>query len=142
MVNNKVILIGRMTKDALIIEPKEKGQNKIAHFSLAVDKLRRKADQTENAGNGEEHTAYFFRCTAFERQAPFMEQFGKKGVKFAVEGHLSTGGYEKDGVHIPTVEIVVENIQFCERKERPGIGQSGEPFLEIPEEMMAEMPFK
>lgn len=117
MVNNKVILIGRMTKVALIIEPKEEGQNKIAHFSLAVDKLRRKADQTENAGNGEEHTAYFFRCTAFERQAAFMEQFGKKGVKFAVEGHLSTGGYEKDGVHIPTVEIVVENIQFCERKE-------------------------
>lgn len=63
-------------------------------------------------------------------------------IKFAVEGHLSTGGYEKDGVHISTVEIIVENIQFCERKERPGNGQSGEPFLDIPEEMMAEMPFK
>ena len=48
MVNNKVILIGRVTKDAVIIEPKEEGQSKIAHFSLAVDKMRRKAEQVNN----------------------------------------------------------------------------------------------
>ena len=44
MVNNKVILIGRMTKDAAVVDAKE-GQGKIAHFSLAVDKMKRKAEQ-------------------------------------------------------------------------------------------------
>lgn len=138
MVNNKVILIGRITKDAVIIEPKEEGQSKIAHFSLAVDKMRRKAEQTTN---NEESTAYFIRCTAFDKQAVFLEQYGKKGVKFALEGHLSTGSYEKDGVRISTVEVIIENIQFCESKNNSA-GQSGDQLMEIPEEMLAEMPFK
>ena len=141
MVNNKVILIGRLTKDAAVVEPKEEGLGKIAHFSLAVDKVRKKADQAGSGGNVDESTAYFFRCTAFDRQAAFMEQYGKKGVKFALEGHLSSGSYEKDGVRIPTVEVIVENIQFCERKDGSAAGQSGEP-MEIPEEMEAEMPFR
>lgn len=141
MVNNKVILIGRMTKDVAVVEPKEEGMGKIVHFSLAVEKMKRKADQAGNGGSGEESSAYFFRCTAFERQAAFMEQYGKKGVKFALEGHLSSGGYEKDGVRIPTVEVIVENIQFCERKDGSAAGQSGMP-MEIPEEMETEMPFR
>jgi len=141
MVNNKVILIGRMTQNAAVVEPKEEGMGKIAHFSLAVEKLKRKTEQAGSGGSGEESSAYFFRCTAFDRQAAFMEQYGKKGVKFALEGHLSSGGYEKDGVRIPTVEVIVENIQFCERKDGSAAGQSGEP-MEIPEEMEAEMPFR
>jgi len=141
MVNNKVILIGRLTKDATVVELKEDGLGKIAHFSLAVERVRRKSDQAGSGGNGDESTAYFFRCTAFDRQAAFMEQYGKKGVKFALEGHLSSGGYEKDGVRIPTVDVIVENIQFCERKDGSAAGQSGEP-MEIPEEMEAEMPFR
>lgn len=141
MVNNKVILIGRMTKDVAVVEPKEEGQGKIAHFSLAVEKVKRRTEQTGNGGSGKESTAYFFRCTAFDRQAAFMEQYGKKGVKFALEGHLSSGSYEKDGVRIPTVEVIVENIQFCERKDGSAVGQSGES-MEIPEEMEAEMPFR
>lgn len=141
MVNNKVILIGRMTKDAVIVEPKEEGQGKIAHFSLAVDKMKRKNEQGNHSGGCEENTAYFIRCTAFDKQAAFMEQYGKKGLKFALEGHLSTGSYEKDGVRIPTMEVIVENVQFCERKDSTA-GQNGAPMLEIPEEMEAEMPFR
>lgn len=141
MVNNKVILIGRMTKDAAVVEPKEEGQGKIAHFSLAVDKMKRKTEQGNHSGGSEENTAYFIRCTAFDKQAAFMEQYGKKGMKFALEGHLSTGSYEKDGVRIPTVDVIVENIQFCERKDGTA-GQNGNPMLEIPEEMEAERPFR
>ena len=141
MVNNKVILIGRMTKDAAVVEPKEEGQGKIAHFSLAVDKMKRKIEQGDYNGGSEENTAYFIRCTAFDKQAAFMEQYGKKGVKFALEGHLSTGSYEKDGVRIPTVEVIVENIQFCERKDSTA-RQNGDPMLEISEEMEAELPFR
>lgn len=135
MVNNKVIVIGRLTKDVQIIEPRDEGQKKIAHFSLAVDRMRKRTEGSV------EYNAYFFRCSAFERQAEFLEKYGKKGVKFAVEGHLSTGSYDKDGVHIQTVEIVVENMQFCEKKMRQESGEETE-FLEISEEMEAEMPFQ
>ena len=64
-----------------------------------------------------------------------MEKYGKKGVRFALEGHLTSGSYEKEGVKIYTVEVDVENIQFGERKEA-GKDEAGE-FMEIPEEMEA-----
>ncbi len=140
MVNNKVILIGRLTKDAVILEPREEGQSKIAHFSIAVDRMRKKPAQ--DGGSSEENTAYFFRCCAFEKQASFLEQYGKKGVKFAIEGHLSSGSYEKNGNRISTTDVIVENMQFCEGKKQGADGQSGEQFIEIPPEMEAEMPFK
>lgn len=129
MVNNQVTIIGTVTKDAQIFEGKEDAQEKVAHFSLAVDKLR-----------GGERSADFFRFTAFGKQADVAEQYVKKGMRLAVEGHLTTGGYDKDGVHIPTVEIIVESIYFCERKKNQE--QSGDQIMEVPEEMEAEMPFK
>ena len=67
-----------------------------------------------------------------------MEKYGKKGVKFAIEGHLTTGSYEKDGVKIPTVEVDVENIEFCEKKA--GTAEPGEQFMGIPDD--TELPFK
>lgn len=60
---------------------------------------------------------------------------------FALECYLGAGSYEKEGVRIPTVEVIVENFQFCERKDSAA-GQSGEQMLVIPEEMEAEIPFK
>lgn len=131
MVHNKVILIGRLVRDAVIVPPKEEGQKPIAHFSIAVFKWRKK-------DGGEESDADFFRCSAYGQRAEFLERYGKKGVKFAVEGHLTAGGYEKDGVWIPTVEVDVENMEFCERKG--DAAELGERFMEIPEG--DELPFK
>lgn len=131
MVHNKVILIGRLTRDAAIVPPKAEGQKPIAHFSLAVEKWKGK-------DSGEESAADFFRCNAYQQRAEFLGKYGKKGVKFAIEGHLTTGSYEKDGVKIPTVEVDVENIEFCEKKA--GTAEPGEQFMEIPDDM--ELPFK
>lgn len=131
MVHNKVILIGRLARDAVIVPPKAEGQKPIAHFKLAVEKWKGK-------GGKEESAADFFRCNAYQQRAEFLEKYGKKGVKFAVEGHLTTGGYEKDGVKIPTVEVDVENIEFCEKKV--SMAEPGEQFMEIPDDM--ELPFK
>ena len=66
MVNNKVILIGRVTRDVQLVEAKKEGQKKIVHFNLAVDKMRKKSGA--DGVNSEESTAYFFRCTAFDMQ--------------------------------------------------------------------------
>ena len=126
MVNNKVMLMGRLTRDAKIMDSKGEDAGKMATFSLAVDKMRKKQEPGNDADA--ENNAHFIRCIGFDRNAEFLEKFGKQGVKFAVEGHLSTGSYEKNGMKIPTVDVVVENIQFCESKNHGD--KNGEQFLE------------
>ncbi len=132
MVHNKVILIGRLTKDASIVPPKTEEQKPIAHFTLAVEKRWRK--------DGEESPADFFRCNAYGQRAEFLEKYGRKGVKFAVEGHLVSDSYEKDGVKVFTVEVDVENLEFCEKKGNAG--EQGDQFMEFSADMEAELPFK
>ena len=128
MVNNKVILMGRLTRDAKIMDSKGDDTGKMATFSLAVDKMRKKQEPGNDADA--ENNAHFIRCIGFDRNAEFLEKFGRQGVKFVVEGHLSTGSYEKNGMKIPTVDVVVENIQFCESK---GNGAKSET-VDVPEE--------
>ena len=72
---------------------------------------------------------------------PYIERFGKKGVKFIVEGHIQTGSYtNKDGVKVYTSDVVVENMEFAESKGTSAPDDAA--FLEVPEEMIAEMPFR
>jgi len=127
---NKVILLGRMTRDAEV--RRGESDSIFARFSLAVDRRFKK--------DGEEQTADFINCVAFGKTAEFLEKFAHKGVKFIVEGRIQTGSYtNKDGVKIYTTDIVVENIEFAESKNAGGSGDSG--LGSIPEEMEAEMPF-
>lgn len=141
MVHNKVILIGRLVKDALVVPPKSGEQKPIAHFTLAVERYGGKESADGN-------TADFFRCNAYRQRAEFLARYGKKGVKFAVEGHLVSGGYEKDGVRIPTVEVDVEGIEFCERKDagaaaEPGAGErEGSRPMDAPDGLAEELPFQ
>lgn len=141
MVNNKVMLMGRLTRDAMIVEPKDDTQEKIAHFSIAVNKNKKKSTDGQA---GEEVTAHFFRCTAFGKKAEFFEKYGKKGTKFAVEGHLVSGSYEKDGVKISTTEVVIENVDFCEKKEDlvEKNRQPEDQIMEIPDDIEKEIPFQ
>jgi len=128
---NKVILLGRMTKD---VEVRHGDSDSIfARFSLAVDRRFKK--------EGEAQTADFINCVAFGKTAEFLEKYGQKGVKFVVEGRIQTGSYmNKDGVKIYTTDIVVENIEFAESKNAGAGSDSG--FGNIPKEMEAEMPFR
>ena len=128
---NKVILLGRMTRDAEV--RRGESDSIFARFSLAVDRRFKK--------DGEEQTADFINCVAFGKTAEFLEKFGHKGVKFIVDGRIQTGSYtNKDGVKIYTTDIVVESIEFAESKNAGTGGDSG--FGNIPEEMEAEMPFR
>ena len=84
---NKVILIGRLIKDA-DIKASAAGMT-IARFTLAVDRRFKKDN---------EQTADFINCVAFSKTAEFLEKYGKKGTKFVVEGSIQTGSYtNKDG---------------------------------------------
>ena len=101
---NKVILIGRLTKDPeLRYTPSNKA---VATYTLAVDREFKKDE------------ADFLRCVAFDKNGEFAGKYLKKGTKIAVVGRIQTGSYEKNGQKFFTTDIMVENHEFCESKKQ------------------------
>ena len=144
---NKVILMGRLTRDAEVRYSQGDASTAVARFSLAVDR-RFKRD-------GDEQSADFINCVAFGRTGEFMERFGRKGTKFLVEGRIQTGSYtNRDGQKVYTTDVVVENVEFAESKsssesnggyvpaDRPSPSQAaGDGFMNIPDGIDEELPF-
>ena len=149
---NKVILMGRLTRDAEVRYSQGDSSMAIARFSLAVDRRARRD------ANSEEQTADFINCVAFGKTGEFLERFGRKGTKFLVEGRIQTGSYtNKDGQRVYTTDVVVENIEFAESKAASG-GNGGnggytpadrpspsaaspDGFMNIPDGIDEELPF-
>lgn len=108
---NKVVLMGRLTKDAEYRAAQGENGVAVARFNLAVD--RRVARNTD----AQTQTADFISCVAFGKRAEFLERFGTKGMKFVLEGRIQTGSYtNKDGVKVYTTDVVAENLEFAESK--------------------------
>lgn len=144
---NKVILMGRITRDAEIRYTQGEKSTAIARFSLAVDRRFKKDNDEQNTD--------FISCIAFGKIAEFLEKFGRKGTKFVVDGRIQTGSYNnKDGQKVYTTDVVVENIEFAESKNSSGSGGStnqpapapssssaGDGFMNIPDGFDEELPF-
>jgi len=131
---NKVILMGRLTRDAEIRYSQGENSSAVARFSLAVDRRF----QRQN----DEQSADFINCVAFGKTAEFLERFGRKGTKFVVEGRLQTGSYvNKDGVKVNTTDVVVENVEFAESKAASGNNGGGYTPAPKPEATGAESGF-
>lgn len=133
---NNVILIGRLTRDADIRWSQGEGASCIARFTLAVDRKVKK---------GADKTADFISCIAFGKTAEFLEKYGKRGTKFATEGRIQTGSYEKDGQKHYTTDVVIEQVEFVEPKnqvepEVPGHVDS-DGFMNIQDGIEEELPF-
>ena len=107
---NKVVLIGRLTKDPDVRYSQGENPVAIARYTLAVDR-RRKAQKDS------EQTADFVSCVAFGEAAIFAEKYLKKGIKIAINGRIQTGNYtDKDGKKVYTTDVVVEGSEFVESK--------------------------
>ena len=144
---NKVILMGRLTRDAEVRYSQGDASTAVARFSLAVDR-RFKRD-------GDDQSADFINCVAFGRTGEFFERFGRKGTKFLVEGRIQTGSYtNRDGQKVYTTDVVVENVEFAVTKssndsnggyvpaDRPSpSGAAGDGFMNIPDGIDEELPF-
>ena len=145
---NKVILMGRLTRDAEVRYSQGESSSAIARFTLAVDRRSRR--------NNEDQTADFISCVAFSKTAEFLERFGRKGTKFVLEGHIQTGSYtNKDGQRVYTTDVVAENVEFAESKNAAGgnadfggalsapspSGAAGDGFMNIPDGIDEELPF-
>lgn len=104
---NKVMMIGRLTKDPEINEyGKGKNKSNFARYTLAVDRVG--ADGAD-----------FISCIVFGTGVEFVEKYLHKGMKIAVVGSLKTGSYEnKKGDTVYTTDVVVNEHYFCEKKEK------------------------
>ena len=108
---NKVILMGRLTRDPEIRYTQGDNSMCIARYTLAVDRRFNR-----NAGN-DGNNADFIPCVAFGKSGEFAERYLKKGTKMAITGRIQTGSYtNKDGVKVYTTEVVVEDQEFAESK--------------------------
>lgn len=97
---NKVILIGRMTKDPELNFAAGTG-TAVARFTLAVTRPFKK-DETD-----------FINCIAFNKRAEAIAQYLTKGRQLAVTGSIRTGSYDaKDGTKRYTTDIVVDSFEF------------------------------
>ena len=109
---NKVILMGRLTRDPEVRYSQGENATAVARYSLAVDRRFRR----EN-----EPTADFINCVAFGRAAEFAERYLRQGTKIAITGRIQTGSYtNRDGVKVYTTDIVVEEQEFAESKAAGG----------------------
>ena len=122
---NIVIEMGRLTKDPDI---RNTGSTTIARFSLAVDRRFKREGQPD---------ADFFNFVSFGRQAEFAEKYLKKGMKVVVQGRLQNNNYQKDGKMVYSNEIVVDAVEFCEKKEQT---VKDEPQFMVPNDL-EELPF-
>ena len=115
---NKVILMGRLTRDPDVRYSQGDSPMAIARYTLAVDRrFRRDNDQ---------QTADFISCVAFGRNGEFAEKYLHQATKIVAEGRIQTGSYtNKDGNNVYTTEVVVENQEFAESKASASNNEGG-----------------
>lgn len=148
---NKVVLMGRLTRDPDVRYTQGDNPMAIARYTLAVDRRR--------ARSGDENTADFISCVAFGKSGEFAEKYLHKGTKIAVSGRIQTGSYtNKDGIKVYTTDVVVEDQEFAESKNAGGSagfdssfggapaggesqGGSIDGFMNIPDGIDEELPF-
>ena len=145
---NRVILIGRLTRDPNISYSQNSDNMMIGRFTLAVDRRGRQEGQ---------QTADFIGCVCFGKQAEFAEKYLRQGTKIAVTGRIQTGSYtNKDGQKVYTTDVVLDDIEFAESKNaqgggdanysyqapsRPAPSAAGDGFMNIPDGIDEELPF-
>lgn len=154
---NKVILMGRLTRDPEMAYSQSANVTAIARFSVAVDRKFKREGEPD---------ADFFSCVAFGKQAEFIESYLHKGTKIVLSGRIQNDIYtnrERQTVH--SVCIITEDIEFAESKAssdnnntyvsrpEPGVNTTGNSYrrpapsgasnewLNIPEAMGEKLPF-
>lgn len=143
---NKVILMGRLTRDLEVRYGAGENSTAVARYTIAVDR-RFKRDGEQNAD--------FIGCFAFGRNAEFAEKYLRQGTKIVLTGRIQTGSYtNRDGQKVYTTDIVVEEQEFAESKaatagnggqnnySRPAAATSdADGFMNIPDGIDDELPF-
>lgn len=114
---NKVILMGRLTRDPEVRYSQGASQTAVARFSIAVDRRFKREGEPD---------ADFFNCTAFGKQAEFVERYLHKGIKILLTGRVQNDNYtNKEGQMVYSVRVMVDEIEFTESKNASGGSNTG-----------------
>lgn len=146
---NKVVLMGRLTRDPEIRYSQGEGTSAVARYTLAVDRRFKR--------QGDEQTADFISCVSFGKTAEFIERYLHQGTRIVGCGRIQTGSYtNKEGVKVYTTDVVMEEVEFAESKgasaenhsaggfqaAAPSPSQAvGDGFMNIPDGIDEELPF-
>lgn len=138
---NKVILMGRLTRDPDVRYSSGENSTAVARYTLAVDRRFRR--------EGDSATADFIGCVVFGRQAEFAEKYLRQGTKIAITGRIQTGSYtNREGRKVYTTNVVVEEQEFAEgknaeRPREPGATPQADMdgFMTIPDGVDEDIPF-
>ena len=139
---NRVMLIGRLTRDPEIHYSGDENSTAVAMYTLAV---RRRYQKEEGQDTD------FITCVTFGKSAEFAEKYFRKGLRVAIAGRLQTGNYtNQEGNKVYVTEVVVEEQEFADSKNvnvssgttpAPS-SESNDGFKNIPDGMEEETPFK
>lgn len=143
---NKVILMGNLTRDPEIRYSQGENSLAIARFSIAVNRRFSRQGDTDTD---------FFNCTAFGKQAEFVEKYFKQGSRMLLTGRVQNDNYtNKNGERVYSVQIMADEIEFAERKSTADANASNfgggapEPamaadddFMNIPDGIEDGLPF-
>lgn len=138
---NKVILVGRLTRDPDVRYTGEGNSMAVARYTLAVDRRFKREG---------EPTADFINCVAFGKSAEFVDKYLHKGTKMVVSGRLQTSSYtNKDGQKVYTTDVIIEEQEFAESKSASAgsatsapTGQKDTSFMNVPDDLGSEeLPF-
>jgi len=142
---NRVILMGRLTRDPEVRYSSGERSMAIARYTLAVDRRGRRSQ------DGNEQTADFINCVAFDRAAEFAEKYFHQGQRVLVSGRIQTGSYtNKDGQKVYTTDVIVDDQEFADSKQEGGYAPASRPapqaandgFMNIPDGVEDEgLPF-
>ena len=105
---NSVVLIGRLTRDPEVRYTES--QLAVARFSIAINRVPGR--------DGQDRGADFPNIVVFGKQAENCERFLTKGRQVAIQGHIQTGSYEKDGRKVYTTDVVADRVEFLEWGDR------------------------
>lgn len=149
---NKVILMGRLTRDPDVKYTAGDNPMAIARYTLAVDRRFKRENEA---------TADFISCIAFGKAAEFAEKYFRQGIRIVVSGRIQTGSYtNRDGNKVYTTDVVVEEQEFAENKNNAagnnnvqdntaagqqsgnqGVSVDADGFMNIPDGIDEELPF-
>ena len=146
---NKTIMMGNLTRDPEIRYSQGENPLAIGRFTIAV------ARKFSREG---EPDADFFNCTCFGKQAEFLEKYFRQGSRILLSGRIQNDNYtNKNGERVYSVQLMVEELEFGERKGPSNGGNAGlqsnssfsvgessevdDGFMNIPEGIEDGLPF-
>lgn len=109
---NRVILMGRLTRDPEVRYSQDERAMAIARYTLAVDRRGRSRSQ-----EGGDQSADFIPCVAFDRAGEFAEKYFRQGMRVLISGRIQTGSYvNRDGQKVYTTEVIIDDQEFADSK--------------------------